>query len=62
MVKITGNEHVKIYVKQGLADAKVSARQQCVHECPYSENIYGKSTQRNIILKSTFNRSQLCRY
>jgi len=32
-------------VKQGsLANAKVSARQQCVYEGP-SEEIYGKSTQ-----------------
>ena len=28
--------------QESLADAKVSARQQCVYEGPYSEEIYSK--------------------
>jgi len=33
-------------IQENLANAKVSARQQCVHKGP-SEEIDGKSTQRN---------------
>ena len=31
--------------QESLANAKVSARQQCGYEGPYREEIYGKSTQ-----------------
>jgi len=57
-VKVTGNKKTKIVFRahvseqESLANAKVSARQHCVYEGPYSEEMYGKSTQGNTMLKS----------
>jgi len=34
--------HLPLEKQESLADAKVSARQQCVYEGPYSEEIYSK--------------------
>jgi len=48
-----------IRLQESLANATVSAQQQCVYEGP-SEEIYGKSTQQNTILKNTFSGFQRC--
>jgi len=48
-------------VQESLANAKVSARQQCVYEGPYRRNVRQNNT-RNTILKCTFSGFQCCRW
>jgi len=48
-------------IEESLANAEVSARQQCVYEGPQRSNLR-QITARNIMLKSKFSVSQRCRW
>jgi len=47
-------------LQESLANAKVSAQQQCVYESPYRRNLQPINTRN--MLKSTFSGLQFCRY
>ena len=49
-------------LEESLANAKVGAGQQCMYEGPPNEEIYGKWTARNTMLKNTFSCLQRCRW